>query len=228
MKDLIDKLISMADEMEEQAEPKKSHADQNSANITYSLPFYGVGSTHQGQDYKAMQVSEDCYRVIPTAMGIMNPFGSSEPDGYIVDAATMKQILDGHHMPQYNLYRITDEERKELSDLEKELKNWRIQEQLKDFKNLPAHLRQEIVDEAILKNLMGSFEEEIDENNFISIKRIKDLRAKQYPDMFFGRAMPDTGHGNYNFKYWPILNKFTTEQLQQAHADASLEDELAE
>lgn len=223
-----------------------SNPNMNVANIQYSLPFTGIGSEHGGQDFTARQAGEDSYEVRVndpfspfggnmnlTSNGMLIPTGTGA--GYcqhMVDAATMRRIIDGEHLPHLGLHRMSDKEKDELKGLEAELNKWKRLEKLRKFKSLPSHIRQAIVDEAILKDLMGDMDEGVDENKFPDYDRVKDLRSKQKPN--FLRNAQFRGHNvnihdhQHMFKYGFILEKFTTDELMEAHAEASLEDEIAD
>lgn len=162
-----------------------------------------------------------------------------------VDKATLQAILNGSITFGEQL---TDAERKELNNLKEEKEKWIRQQRLKGFQKLPAHLRQEIVDEAYLKDCINNMNN-IDETEFDSNDRISELEQKESNASlatWMGQAHAHTinlqGASNWYilhtdgtsyqpidqmiFKYRKIINEFSTEELAEAHAAATLEESL--
>ena len=184
------------------------------ANISYGLPFLGINSTWVGADYSAKQVADDCYEVT------VNPY--SPP--VWVDAQTMKKIVEGFSVPHIGLFRQTAEEEERLRELEDELKAWKKQKRLDMFKALPPDVRQSIVSESFIRDLQDNYAYQ-DEADFPDIDELNSLKSSIFDT---GMKYSNMNSFTYDFKFWPILNDFSTQELLQAHADISLEEEIAE
>lgn len=128
---------------------------------------------------------------------------------------------------------MSSEETKRLNDLENELKAHISFEQIKKFKALPRHIRQEIVDDAHIRDLMVEMRDSAHENSF---ERKSELDALRFKERNKWNGMYHTGsivsgwsmHEGSNTKYSAILGKFTTEQLAKAHAEVCLEEDINE
>jgi len=128
---------------------------------------------------------------------------------------------------------MSSEEAKRLNDLENELKVHITFEQIKKFKGLPRHIRQEIVDDAYIRDLMVEMRDSAHENSFERKSELDTLRLKERNRW---NGMYHTGsivsgwsiHEGSNTKYSAILGKFTTEQLAKAHAEVCLEEDINE
>lgn len=127
---------------------------------------------------------------------------------------------------------LTDEESNELNQLESELRNWKHNKQLDKFKQLPAKLRQEIVDEALLKDLVSDYNHDrINVSEFDSYKRMLELRSKRHnpwADVNINHSYNDFNQNYYHWKYDSIFKQFTTEELVAAHTEVTLEEELSD
>lgn len=128
---------------------------------------------------------------------------------------------------------MSSEETKRLNDLENELKAHISFEQIKKFKALPRHIRQEIVDDAYIRDLMVEMRDSAHENSFERKSELDTLRLKERNkwngmyhtgSMVNGWSYPEGS----NTKYSAILGKFTTEQLAKAHAEVCLEEDINE
>lgn len=226
---------------------EKEDKAMNALNQQFNLPFTGVGSMHKGPDFYATQIGNDAYRV---NVNSSDPFSLSPqmmPDGriqmshglssgqeHVVDAPTMRKIIDMEHLPEFGLYRMTDEEKEELEEMKTMMAKWKRREQLSKFKNLPTHLRQEIVDEAIIKEKAVDIVREIPDTAYPDYERFQELKQKQglHNNIFGGLHMdtirPNYNHSGFVFKYAPIINEFSSDELQEAHSEASLEEELSD
>lgn len=159
---------------------------------------------------------------------------------FTFDDATWQQVVSG----AISMETITAEEKQELEDLEKEKQSWFKQQRLKGFQRLPAHIRQEIVDEAYIKDFINEMSE-IDENQFEGQSRINELKSKEQIQMLlstFGHQLNVSGNQWYSphtfagtsdqpidqmvFKYGKIINEFTTQELAEAHSAATIEENL--
>ena len=187
--------------------------DDMAANITYSLPFTGIGSAYYGADYSASQIADNLYEVVTCGHN----------QRHVVDAATMSNIITGATLPHLNLFRLSQEEAAELRELEKELEKHEKQNKLNKFKALPVHIRQSIVDESILKDFSDEYFNN-NEKDFMHADRLKDLSTLQ-ANMYYPISSPNF---DFNFKFLPLLSDFTTEELLEAHAEVSLEEQIAD
>lgn len=196
-------------------------------NARFNLPFEGVrGSKHEMKDCIIIEIDYDQYE-----LGVKDNFSISPGNiaqMIVIDAATVKAIIDGAHRPDLGLYRPTEEDRKELQNLKDEFSRWKKNKKLESFKSLPAHLRQEIVDEAILRDLMTSNRNEPLNQEFDGWKRMTELEEKFGPNYLRPRAFirPESDYMTHEYKYIQIIENFTLQELTNAHAEASLEDEL--
>ena len=109
------------------------------------LPFVVPGDTHPMTDCMITYMGNDRFKL--EVSGSFNK-------GYTVDPYIVKDIIDGVAFPEYDLYRMTPEEQKEYEELRQEYRTWKRQEQLKLFKQLPSHVRQQVVDECIIMSLI--------------------------------------------------------------------------
>ncbi len=138
---------------------------------------------------------------------------------------------------------LTDEEQKQLKLLKQEKVRWLKQEKLKNFQKLPPHIRQDIVDEAYLYECVNAminidnskFEDEADLNH---LQNKEELANPVYTVGGLMKSTPvnswyqTTDHQAYpqnaQFKYGPIINEFTKDELANAHVAATLEETLSE
>lgn len=207
-------------------------------NIKFNLPFRGPGDVYSGYDFDAIQRGYDDYEVKVHGRNSIN-YGAAAIGGGVgaysasynphngnsfrVDAKTMKYIIDGVSLPHLGLSRTSNEEIEELESLESELLKWKKQEQLNKFKLLPTHIRQEIVDEAIVNNLVNS---QPSDDEFEDITRLRELRGKINPQVLRYSHDNQSTLNSLKLKYEAFINKFTTNELMEAHIEASLEDEI--
>lgn len=124
---------------------------------------------------------------------------------------------------------MTTEETNELEMLEQDLTNWKKQQKLVFFKELPVHIRQDIADEAYLKEVAIKFDT-IQDASFDNISRMNVLKSKKDnrgpPTTHF--TIANIGHWDTSdgFKYKSFLDLFTKNEILTAHAEATLEEEL--
>jgi len=138
---------------------------------------------------------------------------------------------------------LTDEEKKKLQQLREDRVRWIKEKKLNDFQKLPSHIRQEMVDEAYVRDFLNA----IDNVNIIDFpgnKEVMELEVKETYNSYNGTTILTTMGGNWptnnirldgadyhiynhvNFKYGKILDEFTTSELAEAHAAATLEETL--
>lgn len=131
---------------------------------------------------------------------------------------------------------LTSKETDELNQLESEIKHWKHRKQLDKFRKLPANIRQEIVDEALLKDLLTDYEHNtIDETQFDNYERLAELRNKDNYNPWGNAKMGGHYHHGYSeeryqvhhWKYSAIHSQFKTDELLEAHSEATLEEELS-
>lgn len=142
---------------------------------------------------------------------------------FTVDRIVAESILHGNRHPEYGLHRLSESEKLKYVELEKELKDWKYKERLKQFSDLSPHLRQDIIDEAIVYNLSSSLDESLDEKAFPKIKDLEDLGYTANNNKDACHRDVDTS----NFKYYYIFKAFKLNDLQNAHFNATLEEELS-
>lgn len=127
---------------------------------------------------------------------------------------------------------LTVEELTELSNLQRERDNFVKHKRLSKFKLMPATIRQSIVDEGYLDDLIKDFDNAND-SDFPDAARLSELKRKQ--DAANGGYMSATSlsaiYSNDHIeittrKYWAIRKHFTTEELAKAHAEACLEENI--
>lgn len=127
---------------------------------------------------------------------------------------------------------LSQQEEIELDNLESKLAIYTKNKKLERFKQLPSNIRQEIVDEAIIKDLRFKFTETEAIDDFLDLERLNALRIRDYSRTYMrGRGIkinPISDHTMQHLKYPFITNIFTVEELMEAHAEASLEDEIAD
>jgi hypothetical protein len=188
-------------------------------NAKLGLPFSVPGDEHHGGDYNLKFLQHDKYEL---------EVGSSlfgRGDSFVISAAEAYKVMAGEHMPQLRLYRPSTEEVEELRSLENGLYNWKKQIGLNNFKKLPSHLRQAIVDEAIIKSMANTMY--VDETKFDDYKRLEELREKCNRDRYhFTHHQAPTDRFSYHYE--SIIEQYELDELLEAHAEASLEDHIAE
>lgn len=136
---------------------------------------------------------------------------------------------------------ITASEKARLEDLEKELVVHIKTSKLNAFKALPKDLRQEIVDEGLLRDCLISMNSN-HEGSFPDAAELSSLRNKNQ-NHYNGYNSIHPGLGGLNHamglgsfghdyhvsiggKYGQILAQFKTEELIKAHAEAALEEAI--
>lgn len=222
----------------------------------YALPFTKVGDEHSGSDFHAICLGPDSYKLYVgpyanltakrhTLTGSMGTLGTklSLPTSlggreYTVDASTIIQVINGASLPQFGLSRMTKEQKEKLSELRVELENYKKHQRVVEFKKLPPHIRQEIIDECLIKKMLNAVQE-IDITkcpDYVEFKKLKDLEDASNQNLYGTLAtagyMTGTTFAGYNqtvytmSKYGTILDLINHDELMKAHAEASLEDEL--
>lgn len=137
---------------------------------------------------------------------------------------------------------LTDEEQQKLQDLHSEKNQWIKSERLKSFQKLPPHIRQDVVNEAIIAECVREMDSVYNER-FERQDDIDELESKQhshYASSSHNLIVPMThaghptifpnmnpNHGNM-YKYGNLINEFTKDELMDAHAAATLEENLEE
>jgi hypothetical protein len=125
---------------------------------------------------------------------------------------------------------ITPEESKELEILEQEHRVFIKTNRIKKFQSLPKHIRQEIVDEAYIRDLTQSLASN-DDKDFEHLQKLQSLRSKQSYHNGYAATVISVGglmHQEYNYsgKYHNIIIHFTTEEIAKAHIEATLEEAI--
>jgi hypothetical protein len=124
---------------------------------------------------------------------------------------------------------LTPEEQKELETLEQEHRSFIKVNRIKKFQNLPKHIRQEIVDEAYIRDLTQSLASD-DDKDFEHLQKLQSLRSKNSYNNGYATVTSIGGlmHQEYNYsgKYHNIIRHFVTEEIAQAHAQSCLEEAL--
>lgn len=223
-------------------------------NNSYNLPFTKIGDTYQGTDFAAKCLGEDRFELHTGSSRNNYPsLSGAHPGGpmsstiaslsygsslSMIDAKTMKSVMDGDQLPHLGLPRMTSIQKDRLETLNKEFEIWKKQQKLVKFKTLPSHIRQEIVDESIVKDLVSKIND-IDLDGFPDKKELDKLvnlqtsTNKQYQGPYATMAITSsfglsTNSMNVDVqKYSKILSMFTTEELMRAHTEACLEDEIS-
>jgi len=120
---------------------------------------------------------------------------------------------------------LTKEECDRLAELEKELKKHKKQKKLKMFKELPAHVRQRIVDESYVNDFVRDMYN-VDSSGFEHEEEFRNLNARDNRLRIDNAA--GFGESFYRSRYDIIFEQFTGEQLADAHGAATLEESLGE
>jgi hypothetical protein len=141
-----------------------------------------------------------------------------------VDSQLMEKILNYQYVPNEIISQFTVDEEEELKELKVERDKYLTQQRLIAFQQLPAHIRQEIVDEAYLKETIREISS-VDDSKFPNIKRYHQLKKKMDSSKVTFDVTSNVYLG-YQYKYADLLNLFTLEQLTEAHTSATLEEQL--
>lgn len=130
---------------------------------------------------------------------------------------------------------LTEDEKKKLENLKQDRDSWVKQEKVKSFQKLPAHLRQRMVDQACIKECLEEINN-IDQTKFEGQSEIEALAQKEVDNgtyiMLDGTAttwnhvMLDGT--NYTPHEVEIIDMFTKDELMEAHAAVTLEENLGE
>ena len=129
--------------------------------------------------------------------------------------------------------RMTDEQKERLAELKKELNIWRKQQKLNKFKGLPEHLRQEIVDEAIVNDMILKIQD-VQDSDFPGYQELANLTSIKMPNNLFGPidinfSASFAGYSASTItatKYYAIISLFTKDELMNAHMEASIEEQI--
>lgn len=142
------------------------------------------------------------------------------------------------------IYHMTQQDTDRLRELRESRDKWIKRQKLKNFQKLPAHLRQAVVDEAYIKEYCESMQS-IDTANFDDEQELHDLEAKEALSnpFFAGSSLQqwpppsstsgvflhdlDKTYSNNNYKYADIISEFTADELADAHAQATLEEQIS-
>lgn len=146
------------------------------------------------------------------------------------DSSMVYNIINGQHnfnvsVNGINIFSITPKEEEELNELEGDFELWKKHQELLAFQGLPSELRQEIVNEALIKDMMDKIDH-VDESEFDDIDRLNELRNKKSPGIRFAHARGFIVSSPSPYRYINVLERFTLSELMDAHAAASLEEEL--
>lgn len=180
------------------------------------------------------QVIHDCYTghqyMIANIDGISATVQNvNTGEMHMADMNQIRAILSGTSLAAAGLpfQSLSDDERKELDELEVEYESFKKRQQLMKFQGLPSDIRQDIVNESKGRDFINSFDE-VENGDFDSYDRMKELRAKKGPQVHFrGMNHFDLQH-TQKWRYEKILDIFSTQELEEAHATAILEEELSD
>ena len=120
---------------------------------------------------------------------------------------------------------LTIDEAKQLDILKKDRDLWLKQEKLKAFQKLPNHLRQDIVDEACIVECIKDMSD-IDVSKFDKNDEIYKLESKNGYYLAIDNATYHTYP--HNSKYPVIIGALTRDELVDAHAAITLEENLGD
>ena len=227
-------------------------------NVVYNLPFNGPGSAYQTPDCQIIQIEDNIYRLIVgvnqgplsnysrTGLTLPQPlsmkgaaayhhmYGTPSQEHHI-DAQTVREILDGKSFPNLGLMRMTTQEKERLAELRKELEICKKQQKLNKFKELPAHIRQEIVDEAIVNDMTSKIHD-VKDADFPGHQELTRLSSIKLPNGMFGNVNLTSLSASFagystsiatGSKYYAIISLFTKDELINAHIEASIDDEIS-
>lgn len=131
---------------------------------------------------------------------------------------------------------LTKEQHERLAELKKELEVWKRHQKLNKFKELPAHIRQEIVDEAIINDMVSNINN-IKESDFPNQQELLQLINCKSSNNIFATVDGTSLGLSYNYhlgsshsnisRYTSIIQCFTKDELIKAHLDASIDDEIS-
>lgn len=162
--------------------------------------------------------------VYPNGDGTFNVYNTSTGSSDMnIDLTTLHTTLNMQFSPSP----LTENESKKLDSLKEERDKWIKNEKLNNFKELPAHVRQDIVDEAFIKEFIEDIDM-VNTDDFPDQKELENLEAKEANvyNQFTDKDIDKGGHYPMNFKYGRILDEFTREELMLAHTDATMEEAL--
>ena len=191
--------------------------DVSSGAVTYTT------TTSDGWNLTITDRTDGTYHVTNTDNG--NTYTN-------IDTSTLGNMMTGGYFPA----KMTVEERKKLDQLRQDKSRWIHEQKLKKFKLLPPHIRQAIVDESYVKDF-------IDEMNNTSFhfpeqNQINELETREFAYQKFSGSYQNyvsfTSATNFafnempypDFRYTSILNEFNTEELANAHTEATIEENL--
>jgi hypothetical protein len=124
----------------------------------------------------------------------------------------------GHVLLGASFPSLSKEEERELEILEEEhTHNLKI-ERIRIFKSMPSDMRQNIVNSIIFKKYLA----EIESPNIIHSNRLNELRRKDYRLNVYAT----TDHWGMIDQYSKLLNFLSEEDIINAHAEQSIEEQL--
>lgn len=150
---------------------------------------------------------------------------------------------------QITAIEFTDEDKKELDNLEADLHQWQKQEYLNIFKTMPVEMREDIIREGTERDLIEKWSS-IKDTNFPDSVKIALLKQKRDASRYHGVSSGVTlgtlsggssiiwpGHVTSGYsssfglstpilRYGYIYDKLNLQELRNAHADIMMEEEL--
>jgi hypothetical protein len=128
---------------------------------------------------------------------------------------------------------MTSEQKERLAELRKGFDIWRKQQKLNKFKGLPEHLRQEIVDEAIINDMALKIQD-VQDSDFPGHQELANLTSIKVSSGIFDSidinfSASFTGYNASiitTTKYYAITSLFTKDELMNAHMEASIEEQI--
>jgi len=128
--------------------------------------------------------------------------------------------------PAYSLHigpGLSSKEEKELIELQLEHDKLLKQKRIQMFKNMPASFRQFIVDTISVNDFVDSLKSAIIDDSELT-KRISNLRSRCNNKLWAANMY---GNGIYLSMPHPLLEFISAEELVDAHASQTLEEELS-
>lgn len=196
--------------------PKANTDKEEDLNSKYNLPFSFKGQRHYLSDCAIEYHSYNNYMLY---------INSDIYSSIAIDAATAKDILDGKDIPKIGFFRVSANEEQQLEQLRFEFKNHVKLKRLEMFKQLPANIRQEIIDNIYTYTIVNSM---LNIGNIAS--DFKDYNKLKLLETKMGRRGEAT-HPYFSPEYNSLphffTNNFSLDDLKKAHAEAIIEEELS-
>jgi hypothetical protein len=196
------------------------------------------GELLYNSDYKVYRMSDTDYSVSSHRTGYTMVCDSqtvhsiiNSGSGWGAASSSISTVFGPGGLQAISFPTLTPEEKKELETLEQEHKIFIKQNRIKKFQNLPKHLRQEIVDECYIRDLVEALASN-DDKDFQDMAKLQSLRNKNNHSSGFGGLISVTSGYSMSYggssvgKFGMITQHFTTEELAQAHAQACLEEAI--